>query len=521
MVFTRRERSLGRRGGRSPGAVVNPAGETLSRFLACGLAPIHRMPSQPQGSCPANLPPTPLRISALHSTPHSCERLCWSEASIARCPVAWQSFHHSSHAMTSHLESLPVELFDCVAHHLRLPAHQSLRLSSRRLHQLIHATFVHQAFSEQSTTLGPSSLDRLVHVSRHHHLRDAVKVLHITLLNQDEYANLNAIKRVGRFPPPKRFPRVLGIKDKHVNDEATTLSYVMKNERPARLYDGLLKALRGLPRLRSIFFSAKTSAPSVWGPNAAADHLFRTRCFEALIYAITHSNIKLEEFGMARRKRHNTSYKQADLSFLAFQLDAHSFEALRRCFFDLQSLKLSAISGYGTPRSDAWFKGICAFIMAAPRLRKLSLSLDRHDHLSPFSSKVVSSLASICRLPELETFELVNCTCHGKDVADLIRAHSSSLRHVAFSDICLVVSTAHFTWNALKDCRALKTLRLVAIKDSSAPQSLARFQDRPQMTWDGRKHMNLSDWLRGLIDSGKLPADFPVNGSTTYDGIHG
>lgn len=424
--------------------------------------------------------------------------------------------------MTSHLESLPVELFDCIAHHLTSAAHQSLRLSSRRLHQLIHKTFVQQAFAEQSTTLGSWSLDRLVHISRRHHLSDAVKVLHIRLLNQDEYANLNAIKRVGRFPPPKRFPRVPGVRDKHVNDEATTLSYVMQHERPTRLYDGLLEALRGLPRLKTICFSAKTSAPSVWGPNAAADHLFRTRCFEALVYAITRSNIKLEGFSMARRKRHNTCHKQADLSFLTFQLDPHSIESLRHCFSNLQSLKLSAISGYGTPRSDGWFKGICAFIMAAPRLKKLSLSLDRHDKLSPFSSKVVSSLATICRLIELETFELVGCTANGKDVVDLIRAHSSSLHHVILSDICLVTSTWPFVWDALRVCQGLKSLRLIEMKDSSPPESFPRrFQNRLQLTWDVRKNRNLSDWLLGLVASDKLPVDLIEDGSTAYNSTHG
>ena len=98
--------------------------------------------------------------------------------------------------MLSPVESLPVELFDIISAELSIPECQSLRLTSRQLHRLIHANFSRLAFSEQSTTLSVSSLDRLINVSSHRSFRDAVKSLHLRLLNYHEYENLNAISRL-------------------------------------------------------------------------------------------------------------------------------------------------------------------------------------------------------------------------------------------------------------------------------------------------------------------------------------
>lgn len=403
--------------------------------------------------------------------------------------------------MTSPMESLPVELFDMIAAHLSLSEHQTLRLTSRRLHHLVHTKFVWLAFSEQSTTLGPSSLDRLIKVSSHQGFREAVKILHIRLLNQEEYEILNTIKRVGRFPPPKRFPRTSGIKDKHIFDEATTFDYVMKNEHPTRLYDGLTRVLKNLPRLKSVSFSAKTSAPSVWELGAEADHVFRSRCFEAVTHAITHSRVKLDEFSMARRKRRRIFYKQADVSFVAFHLGPQ-LQALQLCFSNLQSLTLSIITGYGAPRPDGWTNRICGFIAAAPKLKNLTLSLDRIDRLSQYSCATVTCLAASCRLSYLEKFELVNCAAHGKDLIELIRAHSSSLRHIVVSNIRLVTSKWCLTLDAVKTCPQLKYLQLVALEDRWTRITTGRqYQDRVQLAWDVRKdNQNISDWLLAIND---------------------
>ncbi|USP78524.1 hypothetical protein yc1106_05798 [Curvularia clavata] len=279
--------------------------------------------------------------------------------------------------MLSPVESLPVELFDIISDEFSIPDCQSLRLTSRQLHRLIHAKFVRLAFCERRTTLSLSSLNRLINVSSHRDFRDAVKCLHIRLLNHHEYANLNAISRAGRFPPPKRFPRVSGIKDRHISDEAATYAYVIQNERPARLYTGLLKAMESLPQLKIIRFSMKQSASSISEHDETLYDSFRNRCFEAVVFAMSHSKIKLEEFSMGRKKGRKIMYKQLDLSFLVFQLAPASLQALQYCFSNLQSLTLSIMISYNIPHPNSWAKSICDFINTAPRLTKLTLSLDR------------------------------------------------------------------------------------------------------------------------------------------------
>ncbi|EMD60641.1 hypothetical protein GGP41_000946 [Bipolaris sorokiniana] len=405
--------------------------------------------------------------------------------------------------MKSPLESLPVELFDMIAADFSLPEYRSLRLVSQQLYQFVHEKFARLAFSEQVTTLSPSSLDRLSKVSSHQGLRDAVKTLHIRLLNDEEYANLNAISRVGRFPPPKRFPRVLGVRDNNVNDEAATYAYVLHNERPSRLYDGLLKVLKGLPQLKTIKLSMKPSASYIWECNETPHSLFRSKCFEVVIYAITHSKIKLEEFSMARRKSRNILYKPVDLSFLAFQLAPPSLQALQHCFSNLQSLTLSIMTGYDVPRPDGWTRSICGFIAAAPNLKKLTLSLDRVSAKWPSSSFggiVVKSLATSCRLPCLETLEVLNCEPHVKDLADLIRTYSSSLQCIVLSHIQLSTDKWCPIEDALKVCHELVYFRLIACEDRWIRLSIkARINGYPDFTWDlYEDHQSASDWLRGV-----------------------
>lgn len=428
--------------------------------------------------------------------------------------------------MLSPVESLPVELFDMISAEFSIPECQSVRLTSRQLHRLVHQSFVRLAFSEQSTTLSPSSLDRLTNVSSHRGFRDAVRCLHIRLLNHHEYANLNAISRVGRFPPPKRFPRISGVRDKNISDEATTYAYVMQNERPARLYDGLLKAIKGLRQLRTIRFSMKPPASSRLESEETSHHLFRTRCFEAVVYCITHSNIKLEEFSMGRRKGRKILYKQSDSSPLAFQLTPASLQALRRCFSNLQSLSLCILTDYNAPRPASWVKDIRDFIAAAPKLKKLTLSLDGvgvdpRSRSSQYSCAIVKSLATSCRLPDLETLEIIDCSPHGKDLIDLIQAHSSSLQCIVFSHVRLLTSKWRSTGDALKTCQRLRYFRLVACEDpwTNLPV-ISRIQDQPQMTWDVRKNSHsVFDWLHRLIAVDGLE-DGAVNVSATPNSIH-
>jgi hypothetical protein len=426
--------------------------------------------------------------------------------------------------MKSPVESLPVELFDMIAADFTLSEYQSLRLASPRLHQLVHAKFVRLAFSEQSTTLSSSSLDRLIKVSNHRALRDAVRILHIRLLNQHEYANLSAISRVGRFPPPKRFPRVSGVRDSNVSDEAATYAYVLQNERPVRLYDGLLKALKGLSQMKMIYFSMKPSASSVREPNETPHQLFRNRCFEAVIHAVTRSKIKLQEFSMARRKGRKILYKQVDLSFLAFQLDPSSLQAVRQCFSNLQSLTLSIMTGHDKPRPDTWANGICRFIAAATKLKKLTLSLDRvnaKQSSSQFGCILVKSLTTLCRLLDLETLEIMNCALDGKELIDFIRVHSFSLRCVFLSHVQLLTNRWCSIGEALVACQRLECFRLVGFEDPRTSVSVeSRIQSQPQIVWDARKnHQSLSDWFHGQFGMDGSE-EGSINSPATNNSLH-
>lgn len=406
--------------------------------------------------------------------------------------------------MLSPIESLPVELFDTISAELSTQDCQSLRLTSRQLHRLIHADFVRRAFSEQSTTLSPSSLERLVNVSSHRGFRDAVKCLHIRVLSHQEYENLIAISRVGRFPPPKRFHRVSHVRDKHINDEVATYAYVTNNERPTQLYNGLLRALEGLSSLKAIRFSTKQHRPFTFGLDESPHALFRNRCFEAIVFAIGHSKIKLDEFSMGRKKGRKMMYKPLDVSYSAFQLAPASLQTLRYCFSNLQSLRLSIEIGCSTPHPDNWAKNISDFIGSAPRLRSLAFSLNRvlnkHNQISHYSCIMVKSLAISCRLPNLETLEMMNCTLHGKDLSDLVRAHSSSLQCIVFSSIRLLTERWCSMAGTLKACQRLKYFRLSAAEDPwSIVFPTARLQDEPYLAWDSRKNNHsVFDWFQGV-----------------------
>jgi hypothetical protein len=234
--------------------------------------------------------------------------------------------------MLSPIERLPVEVFDIISAYLDLPAYQSLRLTSRQLHLLTFSTFVKQCFSERTTTLGSTSLGRLVETSKHDHLRSVVRALHIRLLNHRDYKTLKAISRVAIFPPPKRFPRVSGVRDEHIKDEATTYDYVVKNEYPKRILNDLARALRGCNNLKVIRFRAKNSDPDGWQATVPeGDQLFRAKCFQVVLDAVVESGIQLEEFSMAKGKRTTAFYKSANTPYSALQLSPPSLRGLQHC----------------------------------------------------------------------------------------------------------------------------------------------------------------------------------------------
>jgi len=415
--------------------------------------------------------------------------------------------------MSSSIESLPVEVFELIATILCISSHKALRLSSRRLRLLVHATFAKKAFSELHTTLGSWSVDHLIKVSSHQHLRNAVKAIHVRLLTHLDYETLTSITRLGIFPPPKRFRRVSGVRDAYVADEAATYNYITGSEYPRRLYDGLVQALRGFPNLKVVRIRAKSYEPFQGRNNMSeGDQLFRARCFQILLDAIVGSEVHLEEFAMTKAGPNATPHKGVHLSCSGFKMPPQKLQALHHRFSHLQSLTLSLDTSYNIDkRLPGWEHAIADFIATAPQLRNMSLSLDRVLCLSHHGVAIIRSLASSCRLRELEQLQLHNVALHGDDLAMLIRAHAASLKKVVFSDIRLLYGDWLSTWNMLRACERLMFLRLFALNGDKAPVNALnggkapvkftrRYTGRPNITLDAKKNKrSMSDMLDDLI----------------------
>jgi hypothetical protein len=422
--------------------------------------------------------------------------------------------------MSSPVECLPVEVFHLVAAHLDLPAYQALRLSSRRLYRLTHSIFAKRHFCDLTTTLGPASLDRLINISNHQHLRDSAKVLDIRLLNHRDYKILTTITRVGIFPPPKRFPIVSGVRTVHITQEATTYHYVVKSEYPSRLFHGLVRVLRGLGNLKIVRFRAHHAEPLGWRKTGMpdGDQIFRTKCFHVVIDALIESGVHLEEFSMAKGKRTTTLSKAANVPYPVLQLPHQSLRALRPCFSHLASLTLSVVTNYnGDSRIPGWENSIGNLIATAPKLKNLALSLDRSTHLSHYSAAVVRSLALSCQLPELETFQLVNCSLHEEHLVAFVRSHTDSLNQVVFSDLCLLTGNWSSLWPILKTCEGLRCLRLASLQGISSPVVFRRRdKERPKITLNVEKDERL---MSAMLDDLIVGCDVEDHVPITNNGI--
>jgi hypothetical protein len=369
--------------------------------------------------------------------------------------------------MTSHIERLPVELFELIAACLDLSSYKSLRLASKKTRFLIHSRFVEHAFSRLKTTLGSPSLDRLVNVARLPYLRGAVKVLQIQLLTSNDYHALAAISRVGRYPPPKRFPRIPGIQDRHIKEESATFEYVVKSKYPTRLFDDLVRALRGFTSLTVVHFHPRESQLTRRRDLVLEDdHLFRSRCFEVVIDAIVHSHVRLSELRMAKCRRGSALHKEAILPLSALQIPAQTLQALQYCFSNLQVLTISALTVYedvsGIP---GWQKGIANILATAPKLKSLTLSLDRSNYVVSIIENMVSSCAPL----ELEALQLLFCAVRADDLVTIIRSQSATLQRVLFSDLRLSNGNWSSILLALKECEKLEHLRLCSQSDEEHP----------------------------------------------------
>jgi hypothetical protein len=375
------------------------------------------------------------------------------------------SSHHAT--MTSRLERLPVELFEFIAVHLDLSAYKSLRLVSHRSRFLIHSLFVELAFSRLKTTLGSPSLRRLVNVAQSPHLHNAVKVIQIQLLTSSDYHVLAAISRVGRYPPPKRFPSIPGIQDKHIKEEAPTFAYVVQSKYPNQLYEGLVRALRGFTNLTAIHFHPRGSQITESRDLLSKDDcIFRSKCFQVVIDAIIHSEVRLSEFRMAKCKRGTALHKEAILPFSTLQLPAQSLKALHHRFSHLKVLTISALTVYDdVSRIHGWQNGIANIIATAPKLKSFTLSLDRSNYVAAIIHNMIASFRSL----ELEILQLMFCALHGDDLVAIVKSQSATLRRAVFSDLRLMTGTWPSVLHALKECERLEHVRLSSLSGVEHP----------------------------------------------------
>ena len=419
--------------------------------------------------------------------------------------------------MSSSIERLPVEIFDIIATYFDLPDYQLLRLSSQRLCLLTFSTFAKKHFCDLTTTLGSASLDRLVDISSHRYFCSVVTVLDVRLLNHGDYTLLTKISRVGIFPPTKRFLKVSGVRPEHVSEEATLYDDIIRSENLSCISERLTRALRGFTNLRAIRFRAHHAEPLGYRMTTMdeGDQVFRTRCFQAVMGAITRSNISLEEFSMAKGRRTTTLSKCANLPYPALQLPYQSLQKVQFCFANLASLALSAISAYnGDSRVPGWENAISNLIAAAPSIKHLALSLDRSSRISHYSAAIVRSLALSCRLSDLKTFQLVNCSAHEKDLEIFITAHAEALQELILSEIRLLTGSWSSLWLSLKRLPALECMRLASLEGTRSPVLFRRRdKERVKVTLDSKKaERRMSDMLDDLVIACNAERDQPLPG---------
>lgn len=384
----------------------------------------------------------------------------------------------------SYLERLPVEVFEIITLDLDLPAYRNLRLTSRQLHLLSLSTFSKRYFAELTTTLGSSSLDRLVNIADRQYLSNAVSTLDIKILNHRDYKILTHINRVGIFPPPKRFQNISSIKAANISQESTLYDDVSSRDYPKCIVDRLTRALRGLHSLKTIRFRAHRSDPYEWRHDGMpkGDQNFRSKCFQAVFDAIIKSEIQLDEFSMAKGKRGTKLGKSVNIPYPTLQLSLGVLPAVQYCFTHLKALTLSINSACnGDSRTPGWENGISHLIACAPALKSLALSLDSHGQPSSYSAAVMRSLASSCQIDHLEAFHLYNCQLHGTDLATFTNTHATTLRQITLSGIRLVTGTWPSFWTLLKDVENLQKLRLAALEGTQNPVIFRRRRDKVLM----------------------------------------
>ncbi|KAJ4361782.1 hypothetical protein N0V83_010722 [Neocucurbitaria cava] len=419
--------------------------------------------------------------------------------------------------MVSPIERLPVEVFDIIAFDFDLPAYNAVRLVSRQLHLLSFSNYAKKYFHELTTTLGSASLDRLVNVASHQHFSNLVNVLDIRLLNHRDYKLLTKITKVGIFPPPKRFPRVSGVREEHISEEATLYDDLARSDYSKCIVDRLTRALTGFGNLETIRFRARHSEPFGWRSTMMpeGDQLFRSKCFRAVVDAIVNSELNLKEFSMVKGTKLSTLSKGANLPYPTLQFPFSFLQALQQPFSALQSLTLSVITAYnGDARIPGWENGLSNLIATAPSIKTLALSLDRKNRVSHYSAAVIRSLSLSCRIAELSTFQLVNCSLHEDDLARFVAAHSESLSRLIFSDIRLLTGSWSSLWMSLKALGKLQCLRLASLDGTQSPVLFRRRdKERLKITLDAKKAGRpMSAMLDDLVNACNMGTNLHIDG---------
>jgi hypothetical protein len=408
--------------------------------------------------------------------------------------------------MVSPIERLPVEVFDIITLELDLEDYKQLRLTCRRLRHLGLSTYAKRHFSALTTTLGSPSLDRLVSISRHAYFRNNVTELNIKLLTSTDYYIMTVIRKVGIYPPPKRFPVVTCVQMAHIAGESTLYDDLLASNHAQCITDRLTRALKKFCNLKTIRFRVFESEPDWWQGRhmPTRDQKFRSKCFQAVLDSITESGIRLEEFCMAKKPKNNSIRKAANLPIAALQLPVPLLSSLQHTFINLQSLTLSLFTAcYGQSRGPGWEIGPDQIIALAPNLKHLALSLDRTVHISHWSAIAFQLLAKSCRLSALETFHLVNCSIHEADLNCFVTTHAGSLRELILSGVQLLSGSWVSYWMSLKELRDLRCLRFGALQGTDMVLARYRMKKvRTKMTLDTiMSRRPMCDMLDDLVAS--------------------
>ncbi|KAH7392167.1 hypothetical protein DE146DRAFT_132745 [Phaeosphaeria sp. MPI-PUGE-AT-0046c] len=406
--------------------------------------------------------------------------------------------------MTSPIERLPVEVFETILSELDLDHYKKLRLSSRQLHSLSLSPFAKNYFSGVTTTLGSPSLNRLVNISNHAYFRHVVTQLNIKLLTYRDYKTLTAIRRVGIFPPPKRFPVVRGVRPTEIKEESTLYDDLKNLGHAKCITERLTRSLVNLENLKIVCFRALHTEPQGWAfrDMPVGDQIFRQRCLQAVLQCIIESGVQLEELSMAKRTRtkSNQVVKSADLECPAFQLHGSAASSLSHAFNHLQTLTLSLISkrdGSASTASGDIYPS--QFLACAPNLKHFTLKLDRGTNRSNDSAAVFRHFARFCRLSALETFHLSNGALFSTDLEQFLVPHAHSLCAITLYGVHILSGTWASIWTALKSFRILRRLTAVKLDDPDSITSLRKYQKK---TLDVESSGNsMEDMLEALVVS--------------------